>query len=260
MPKTITVHDRSFDVDPGAHLRFWKRVNRGDWEPQTFAIFDQHISSNTLFLDIGAWIGSTALYAVQAARKCVAFEPDPVAFTELSRNLAANTGRDWSNRIEIHDCAINPDGQPFTLGGTSEGADSTSSALFPNRESQWTVRAMRLPDVLATHRAADEPVFLKIDIEGGEYALIPAVRDIVADPKVTAFVSFHPKMLRRSLHATDGDGWKDLFVERHLAVLDSLPWSRWIGLQDGQQVQRAKLERLVRKRFKFPDELLIRNA
>jgi FkbM family methyltransferase len=260
VPKTITVHDRSFEVEPGAQNRFWKRVNRGAWEPETFAIFDRHIGDETLFLDVGAWIGSTALYGAQRARFCVAFEPDPVAFAALTRNVAANAAADWASRLEIHDCAINADGQAFTLGGTSEGADSTSSALFPDRESQWTVRAMRLPDVLARHRSPGQPVFLKIDIEGGEFSLLPAIREIIADPLVTAFVSFHSKMLRNALASADAEAWQQPYVDRHLAVLDSLPWTRRITLQDGQKVTRTALERALRRRFRFPEELLIANA
>lgn len=260
MPQTIMVQDRSFDVEPGAQRRFWKRVNRGDWEPQTFVIFDRHITPETLFLDIGAWIGSTALYGAQRARSCLAFEPDPVAFAALTRNVAANAAAEWSPRLTIHDCAINADGQPFTLGGTSEGADSTSSALFPGRESQWTVRAMRLPDVLAAHRAPGQPVFLKIDIEGGEYSLLPAIPDILADPLVTAFISFHPRMLAHALASADESSWRPVFIDRHLAVLDSLPWTRRITLQDGTGVTRADLERGLRKRLRFPEELLISAA
>jgi FkbM family methyltransferase len=228
--------------------------------PENFAIFEQHIDDKTLFLDVGAWIGSTSLYGAQRAKYCLAFEPDPVAFAELSRNVAANAQADWVQRLEVHERAINKDGQPFTLGGTSEGADSTSSARFPTRESQWTVRALRLPDVLAEHRKPEQPIFLKIDIEGGEYDLIPEIREIIADPLVTTYISFHPKMLRRSLVAGGQDEtWKQAFVEQHTSVLESLPWSRWIGLRSGDQVSRRALDRNLRKRLAYPEELLIRS-
>lgn len=259
MTMTVNVGGRTFFVDPGSHLRFWKRVNRGEWEPETFAIFDQHIDVKTLFLDIGAWIGSTSLYGAQRASHCVGFEPDPVAFAELSRNVASNAHADWAQRLEIHDCAINKDGKSFTLGGTREGADSTSSVLFPNRESQWSVRAMRLSEVLARHRKPGQPVFLKIDIEGGEYDLLPTIREILADPLVTAYISFHPKMLRRSLAAGDlGEAWRTTYIDLHLAVLESLPWSRWIGLRTGDQTSREILKRALQKRLAYPEELLIR--
>ena len=258
MPVNITVAERSFNVEPGPHKGFWTRVGRGAWEPETFAIFARNITDKTLFLDIGAWIGSTSLYAAQLARKSVAFEPDPVAFQELSRNVAANAGAPWAKRLEINDCAINRDGTPFVLGGSEAGADSTSSALFPDSASQWTVKARRLPDVLKAHRKPKQPVFMKIDIEGGEYDLLPSIADILADPLVTAYVSFHPKMLRMSLAPRDQrEVWEAPFVERHLAILDALPWTRPIRVSDGTLVTRQLLERKLRNRFRFPTELLI---
>jgi FkbM family methyltransferase len=260
MTMDIIVNDLSFRVEPGAQRRFWRAVNRGSWEPETFTIFDRHITPDTLFLDIGAWIGSTALYGAQRARTTLAFEPDPVAFAALARNVDANATAPWIDRLKIHDCAINADGQSFTLGGTQAGADSTSSALFPDRDSQWTVRALRLPEVLALHRSQGQPVFLKIDIEGGEYSLLPAIADILADPGVTTFVSCHPRMLRQSLAKPDDNAaWTAPYLDHHLRLLDSLPWARRIELQDGTGVTRAGLEQGLGQRSRFPDELLIRS-
>lgn len=258
MPVTITVAERSFNVEPGPHRAFWTRVRRGAWEPETFAIFNRNITDRTLFLDIGAWIGSTSLYGAQIARKCVAFEPDPVAFKELSQNLSANADAPWAKRIEINECAINKDGSAFTLGGSEAGADSTSSALFPGSASQWTVQARRLPDVLAAHRSPGQPVFLKIDIEGGEYELLPSISSILADPEVTAYISFHPRFLRMSLAPRDQrEVWEGPFVQRHLQALDALPWTRPIASGDGTPVDRLQLERKLRNRFRFPSELVI---
>jgi FkbM family methyltransferase len=179
----------------------------------------------------------------------------------LSRNVAANVGASWLQRLSVYERAINKDGSSFTLGGTADGADSTSSALFPNRESQWTVHALRLPDVLLEHRKTGQHVFLKVDIEGGEYDLLPAIRDILADPLVTAYISFHPKMLRRSLAgSTQVVRWKEAFIDQHMAVVDSLPWSRWIGVRTGERVSRQFLERKLRRRLAYPEELLITQA
>jgi FkbM family methyltransferase len=260
MQTTVTVGAISFQVDSRPHHRFWKNVNRGKWEPETFAIFDRHISRETMFIDVGAWIGSTSLYGAQLAQQTHAFEPDPVAFAELSRNIAANAGAHWFQRLSVYESAINKDGRSFTLGGSAEGADSMSSALFPNRESQWTVHALRLPDILSEHRKTGQHVFLKVDIEGGEYDLLPEVRDILADPLVTAYISFHPGMLRRSLTISrEDENWKQSFVDLHLAVVDSLPWSRWVGLRTGERVSKQLLEHKVRIQLAYPEELLIRS-
>lgn len=258
MPRSITVGKRAYAVEIGAHRRFWDRLLRGEWEPETFAIFEKYIASRSLFVDIGAWIGPTALYGAQLAQRCIAFEPDPVAFAELRANVAANAGQEWAERIEIHECAINKDGKSFTLGGSSEGADSTSSALFPDRESQWTVGEKRLGDVLAANRKPGQPVFIKIDIEGGEYDLLPAIRDVLADSLVTAYTSLLPEML---LEATSRDNEPDrakvLFVDQHVKVIESLPWSRSIRARDGSRIDKATLLDGLRSQGTFPKEILV---
>jgi hypothetical protein len=143
-------------------------------------------------------------------------------------------------------------------GGTEAGADSTSNALFPDSASQWTVRAQRLPDVLAAHRKPGQPVFRKIDIESGEYDLLPSIAAILADPTVTAYISFHPKMLRMSVATREQrEVWEGPFVQRHLPILDALPWTRPISVLGGTPVDRAQLARKLRRHFRFPTELLI---
>lgn len=258
MPRTITVGNITYLVEIGAHRRFWERMLRGDWEPETFAIFDKHIGSRSLFLDVGAWIGPTALYGAQLADRCIAFEPDPVAFAELRANVAANADQEWAHRLEIHECAINKDGASFTLGGSAEGADSTSSALLPDRESQWTVRATRLQDVLALHRKPGQPVFIKIDIEGGEYDLLPTIRDVLADPLVTAYISFHPSILLESATLrNEAEHAREIFIDQHMAAIESLPWTRSITARDGSVIDRAALEDGIKRRTLFPKEILI---
>lgn len=258
MPQQISIRGISYIVEPEPHAKFWKQVAGNAWEPETFEIFDRFITDKTLFLDIGAWIGSTALYGAQRAKRCVAFEPDPVAFQELKRNVAANAGAAWAKNLEINECAVNKDGKSFSLGGSAEGATSMSSALYVQPESQWTVQATRLQDVLKKHRKARQPVFIKMDIEGGEYDLLPTIPDILADPLISLYVSCHPGILRLSVaNAEDPDQEEAAFVQAHLALIDSLPWSRSISLTNGNAVDRAGLLRRVEKRGRFPREILI---
>ena len=258
MKKLIARGNQSFFVDPRPHTSFWNRVAKGEWEPETFAIFDEYINDRTLFLDIGAWIGSTALYGAQLAQRCLAFEPDPLAFKELEANVSLNAEADWADRLEIHQCAISHDGKPFLLGGRHDRSDSMSSRLFPDIDNQWTVSARTLDDVLSETRGPGQPVFLKIDTEGSEYDLIPEISDIIADESVTSYVSYHPLGLRQhfSIYQADTD-WKPTYIEKHLRILDSLPWQRRISSSEGQPVSRTDLEEELKQSLNFPNELLI---
>lgn len=72
-----------FRLDP-YHSKFWRRAGRGDWEPETFAVLDAHLRGDADYLDIGAWIGPTVLYAARKARHVWCFEPDPTAYRHLA--------------------------------------------------------------------------------------------------------------------------------------------------------------------------------
>src|SRR5258708_34817363 len=78
----------SFDVISDRTDRyFWGWFDSGVWEPETFEIFDSYVTPDTFFLDIGSWIGPTALYAASKARRVICLEPDPIAAAKLRCNI-----------------------------------------------------------------------------------------------------------------------------------------------------------------------------
>ena len=66
---------------------FWNKVEAGLWEPETLALIDQQITPGTTFLDLGAWVGPTALYAAARGARVIALEADPVALAQLRAKL-----------------------------------------------------------------------------------------------------------------------------------------------------------------------------
>ena len=58
-----------------------------NWEKQTFQILDKFLEKNYSYIDIGSWIGTTALYACQLSRHCYAIEPNPISFKELKTRI-----------------------------------------------------------------------------------------------------------------------------------------------------------------------------
>ena len=187
-PATMHVQrsGHSFRVVP-SHPGFWNDFTRESWEPETFALFDHFITPETVHLDVGAWIGPTLLYAATRARLAVGFEPDPVAFQILEQNVAANPGR---APIQLHGCAIAAHRGQLRLGSRSTPGDSMSSALFADQTATWTTEAHRLEE-FEPEWPTGAPVFLKIDIEGGEYRLLPALRDFVRRRRPTIYLSLH---------------------------------------------------------------------
>lgn len=174
-----------------AHYRpFWELVNRGEWEPETFKVFDRFLDGDHSFLDIGAWIGPTTLYGSKLAKSCYSFEPDPVAFEELKRNVSLNPG--IAEKINLQNsCIWNKNGQT-TLGSESDPGDSMSSVMFEESERSFDVECTTLQSFLRENKIEDCN-FIKMDIEGGEAIVLPSIKDYLKAEKPTIQLSIHPQ-------------------------------------------------------------------
>ena len=133
---------------------FWDRWADGRWEPETKAVIEQYVNGGT-FVDIGAWIGPTALWALPHAGRVVCVEPDPTAFDMLVENVpdvehvnAAIAGHTGTTTI--------------TAAGDSESRIGTGDheVLCFTIEDFFMVRGITSADLI------------KIDIEGAEREVI----------------------------------------------------------------------------------------
>jgi FkbM family methyltransferase len=170
---------------------FWERVEAGRWEPETLAAIDRLIDERTTFLDLGAWVGPTALYAAGRARRVIAVEADPAALDQLRRNLDANS--DLARHIEVVPRAVHATEGAVTMGARRKPGDSMSSVLLARAERTWDA-ANITPAELAGMIGADERLVVKIDIEGAEFDLLPALGPIL-ERAHALLVAFHPKIL-----------------------------------------------------------------
>jgi hypothetical protein len=64
---------------------FWEHITDGTWEMLTLRLIADVLLArpDSVYVDVGAWIGPTVLVGAQFARRTLAFEPDPRAFSEL---------------------------------------------------------------------------------------------------------------------------------------------------------------------------------
>lgn len=204
---SVFAHRRAFRVRADdARKDFWRRVGAGLWEPQTFEVFQRFLRHDKSYIDIGAWIGPTVLYGAMLSRRVHALEPDPVAFAELAANVEANPG--LLPKIRLYPYGIGAESGPLRLyagglyfGEQSRFGDSMSGMLAaPGAAGQpcREVQALDLEHFLSLN-AIDDCNFIKMDIEGGEYAVIPGLwRRLPQLGLPTLYVSFHaPEPARR---------------------------------------------------------------
>jgi FkbM family methyltransferase len=196
----------------------WWLSNWADFEPETFALFDREVGPDDVVLDIGAWIGPTCLYLARKAKRVVALEPDPAAFAVLKANLVLNP---WATNLAITNIALSDRTGPTPFGGNGDLGNSQSTLLI--RDPDWTAHSA--PEMHGWHHGMRVGVqgmtiddlggqvdlsgctFVKMDIEGGEWVVLPAMAE---------WLGRHRPSLHLSLH------WKTLSAEEAIATLDTL--------------------------------------
>lgn len=186
-----TLHEKSL-LEPGRHeivkrgvgitvaideedRKFWTSYANNLWENSTLDIFDEFIDLHSDYLDIGAWIGPTALYGACKSRNAYAFEPDKLAFEKLKINKELNL--QLEKKLHIFNYGIGKCTQKvkFYVG---EGATSTSSVLSNkyNKDNFYYVDFIDIKTAIEQNNIEKEKIsFIKIDIEGGEYEVLPSI-------------------------------------------------------------------------------------
>lgn len=187
----IRLLDLTLSVDD-THSDFWRLLQAGKWEATTLNVFDRYIDAETVFVDVGAWIGPTTLYASIKAKRVISVEADPVAVSFLEKNVSRNPG--LSSRIEILHRAILPSAGTLKLGSRGTRGDSMSSTLFQNSVDAWEIDCVT-PEEIIRKIGAEEKLFVKMDIEGGEYLLGSSLLHFAQHPNVVLLIAFHPGFL-----------------------------------------------------------------
>jgi FkbM family methyltransferase len=188
----LRVRLRDHELEVGAAERtgaYWQAVAHGRWEPCTFAIFERFIDRQHSYIDLGAYVGVTLLYGCQLARRAYGVEADPIAFAELESNVEAN--RPLTDNVQVWPICIAPRSGTVAFGNCGEGGDTASSLLFGNRRTHWMVPALSFEDFVRRH-GIDDCNFIKMDIEGGEYALLPTMLSYLRRQRPTLHLSLHP--------------------------------------------------------------------
>lgn len=167
---------------------FWSLYEAGRWEPETKALLERVLAPGDLFVDVGAWIGPVTLWALEVGAQVCAIEPDPVACEELRRRVPGD--------VEIWAGAVSTDGRPVHLETQYGWGDSMSRVAAEGLEVEsWT-----LPEILGDRR----PGLVKVDVEGYEDELLPAIAPWLAEREIPLAVSLHNALP----DPTDFDGYR----------------------------------------------------
>ena len=155
---------------------------RGEFfEPDEISLIAPHIPPGAVIADIGANIGNHALFFehLAGAREVVLFEANPDAAALLRLNGRLNACRTWDERFLGLAAAAGPGRMaktlpdPDNLGGTQFHPDPAGAT-----------RCIAADSALAGRRVD----FIKVDVEGGEMAVLAGLRHTIACWQPTLFI------------------------------------------------------------------------
>ena len=142
-------------------------------------IYEQQLPEQAFILDCGAHIGLSVIYlkSICPSAKIICFEPDQTNYKNLQKNILSHNLKDidakkeavWTENKELN----------FIQQGTM------SSKLGENGDNTVKVKAVRLKDFI--DRKID---FLKLDIEGAEYAVLKDISENLINVD-KMFIEYH---------------------------------------------------------------------
>lgn len=168
-----------------------------------------------LFVDVGANIGSyTVLASAVCGARSISIEPDPVTVQSLRRNVEVNGIED---RVTVVESAVG------AAAGTvrfTVGQDTTNRVATNGDMASREVKVRTLDEILAK----EDPVLIKIDVEGYEPKVVagalatikkPSLAGVITetvDPEISSVMASHGficvtyRPFERSVFAADGSG------------------------------------------------------
>lgn len=176
---SFTVED-SFELHQATGYNFWSE-KYSSWEPETFKVLDSYLSKDKDYLDIGAWVGPTAIYGSFLSRKVIAIEPDPIAYKILQKNISLN----FIMNIDVLNKAASRLDQVFLESNKFFG-DSMTRVSEKNLGSNATETVG-----LDTLVSMGDFSLIKIDIEGHEFSLIKEYISVLNSYKIPLLLSVH---------------------------------------------------------------------
>lgn len=153
---------------------------------------------NPVVVDVGGFIGDFALYAVKrlGARRVIVYEPSPRNWVLLLKNIANNG---YEDRIEPVNKAVTDGSNAMMNVDAPDEYQNMVSAYCPGDQPLSEVPGISLAQILRDHHIESLDL-LKIDCEGGEYAILESTpADVLSRIRNIVF----------EYHSIDG-GWARL--------------------------------------------------
>ncbi|MDP2804657.1 MAG: FkbM family methyltransferase [Gallionellaceae bacterium] len=207
----------------------------GTFEPEEVAVFKEIFLDSDVFVDVGSNIGFYACLARSMGLHVVAVEPSSKNQKYLLANLRANN---W-NDVEVFPAGVAEKSGLATLyGASSTGASLINNWANASKFFQQTI-ALSTLDILLGDRFSGKRTFVKIDVEGFEYAvMLGSERVLKMQPQPTWVVEvclneYHPNGLNPNFADLFSLFWRNGYVvrtaDRRSQLIQPEDVARWVS-------------------------------
>jgi FkbM family methyltransferase len=192
----IKINKKTFKVKK--NNLFWGKFLKNKWEPLNLKIYKSLIEKNTNYYDVGSWIGPTVLTAANFFPKEIyAFEPDSKAYEELKNNIFLNKKKLNKIKIELYNKAAYLSNGKIILNIPYGNLGASTSSLIKSANASYeslVIKSLNFLSFMKKKKLKSED-FIKIDIEGGEYKLLPFIGSILRKRKPNIYLAPHPFLI-----------------------------------------------------------------
>jgi len=154
-------------------------IQKGEFEKTRAAFLREILARGDVFLDIGANIGFFTVLAAQCGASVKAFEPDPLNYRRLLRNIKLNGLN--SAQVETRPWGVGRESGKALLHRPLTDNYGMSSIVSNQSPDGMGVPVRRLDDLVSSF---DSRYVIKVDVEGAELQVLQGAMGVLPQMKV----------------------------------------------------------------------------
>jgi FkbM family methyltransferase len=189
MNRKVTIQNVTFNVpiSEDAITVDWDSIIK-NYEPKTFRIFANLLSIADIALEVGIDASQTTFTTALLAGKLLAIEPSSRSISYAKSILEVNPN--LQNKVILINGALSDSNEDVIFGPNQKLFDDIhfDSNSVPTTVKGFTIEAIE-------QIAQGNITFINMDIEGGEYIVLPAMKNWLKERKPTLLLSLHPGFL-----------------------------------------------------------------
>lgn len=186
--------DHVFAITDNATVNNFLNYSFLHWENSTFDTFEQVKDKDSVAIDIGSWIGTTAIWLAKNFSHVICIEADNESIKHLKINLKLSNCKNTT----ICENPISNTCSDLIFGPRNTGSwnvlNNSTSYLKSVSDSvhDYTKKCVTLKQVIYNYASDLNKIsFIKCDIEGGECTILEDIFCYCLSSGASCYISFH---------------------------------------------------------------------